>query len=104
MFESIIKGSAKMLAALHTPHPAWLGMDRDMRKLMSLFERVPSPENQTPQKLRRSYRLSTSLWSLSAEQSITIRDEKNQMKISPCAGTNPQEITISVWCIFTVAA
>ena len=94
MFEAIIKGGAKMLAALHTPHPAWLGMDRDMRKLLSLFERMPSSETQPPQKLRRSFRLSAFLWSLPAEQSVTVRDEKINEDITlrwyESAGDNDQ--------------
>ncbi|MTI12665.1 alpha/beta hydrolase [Sansalvadorimonas verongulae] len=76
MFEALVKGCARLIATMHSPHPAWLGMDRDMRKLMSLFDRAPSPEQQPPQKLRRSYRLSTSLWSLPTESSVTVRDEK----------------------------
>ncbi len=75
MFEGIMKGLAKVLVSVHGPSSAWLGMDRDMRKLMSLFQRIPAPDQQSPQKLRRSYRLSTSLWSLPVHPSVTVRDE-----------------------------
>ena len=76
MFEGFMTRTAGLITNLFPPHASWLGMDRDMRKLLSLFLRVSDPDKQTPASLRRSYRMSTALWSVPTEQSVSVRDEQ----------------------------
>ncbi len=75
MANSILSGIARFLVKLSSPHPTWLAMDRDLRKLMTFLQRMPDPENQSPGKLRRYFRYHTSLWDDPADQTVTSHDE-----------------------------
>ncbi len=94
MVNSLLSGLARFLVRLSSPHPAWLAMDRDLRKLLAFAQRFSDPEKQTPQKLRRSYRLSTSLWNVPADQTVTTHDERVNENITlrwyTSSGSNSQ--------------
>ena len=75
MLEALKKNTGRLLMAFCSPHPAWLGLDRDFRKLMTLAERLPAPETMSVARLRRTFRLASSLWNLPPEPHITAEDE-----------------------------
>ncbi|CAM3809407.1 alpha/beta hydrolase [Parendozoicomonas haliclonae] len=82
MFDWILSRMARSAAAMVPPHPAWLGMDRQMRKLMTLIQWVSNPDVQSPKSLRRSYRLSSNLWNIPADPTVMVRDESLNDDIS----------------------
>ncbi len=75
MMERLISRFATLAATLMSPHPAWQGMDRQARKLMTLMQKVFHPDIHAPADLRRMIHYSASLWNIPAERFVHTRDE-----------------------------
>ncbi len=75
MFDALLSRMASLAVIFSPPHSSWLGMDRDIRKLMTLQQRS-SDIDQPSSSIRKSYRRRALLWNLSATSMVSSHDEK----------------------------
>lgn len=75
MLERLTARIVRIATKFSTPHAAWQGMDRQVRKILTLAERLSKPDVHDPAKMRRIYRRQHLLWNIETDHSVSTEDQ-----------------------------